>query len=302
MKKIIFPVVISLVLTCGTTVAFAGEYEDYDGNSQNMNNSYNSYDDGYEQPDSNVYAKQEQEPTRITMQNFNFNPVVITINPGTTVQWNNQDTTPDAIVGDGEYGPRSGEIETGESYDYRYTESGTYRYHGSRNPQATGTVIVVDTTPRDKGQWHATPISSNDKQYCKTDCAEKCKDTCQGRQGDSKCYAKESGSGKCATPPANGPTKYERNDYNKGEYVAPPPPKPVIEVAPPPAPTPAPAVSTVSAAPSPTTPAPPVDKGGASEPYLPSTGAAGVVGVAAIFVAATVAGAALYQLFVRRKI
>jgi plastocyanin len=296
MKKFIFPMAIALVLTFGTTVAFAGEYGGYEGNDTN---NCSSYDGECERPDANIYAK--REATNVTIQNFTFAPVVVTISPGTTVRWNNQDTAPDAIVGDAGYGPRSGQIETGESYDYRYAHSGTYRYHGSRNPQVVGTVIVTDAGPRTNEGWNATAINADDHQYDRAGCAEKYENKCQDRQNrEEKCQAKDSGLGECTTPPTSSSAESENREYDKREQVTSPPAVPPVDTTPAPAPRPvaAPSVSTVSASPVPAS-NDNFDKGGAA---LPNTGAADVAGVAAIFSTVSILGAALYQLFLRRKV
>jgi plastocyanin len=96
----------------------------------------------------------------VTIQDFSFAPRSVTIKAGATVRWTNagpsaHNTTSDATLWDsgplgapmsgGGYGNGSSH---GASFDFSFTQPGTYPYHCSLHPVSsypnfTGTVIVT---------------------------------------------------------------------------------------------------------------------------------------------------------------
>ncbi len=80
-------------------------------------------------------------PVRITMKNFMFSPVPLTIKAGTTVTWTNLDEEPHTAVSDtGLF--RSGAMDTNESFSFTFDKPGTYRFICTIHPRMTGTIIV----------------------------------------------------------------------------------------------------------------------------------------------------------------
>jgi len=79
--------------------------------------------------------------TRITMKDFMFSPVPLTVSAGTTVTWTNLDDEPHTAVSDtGEF--RSGAMDTNESFSFKFDKPGTYRFTCSIHPRMVGTIIV----------------------------------------------------------------------------------------------------------------------------------------------------------------
>jgi len=80
----------------------------------------------------------------IAIKNFAFNPASLTIKTGTTVTWTNQDGavhqiasdsgTPVAFVSDS--------LANGASYQFTFTQPGTYTYYCPFHPPMKGTIIV----------------------------------------------------------------------------------------------------------------------------------------------------------------
>lgn len=69
-----------------------------------------------------------------------FAPDTITVDPGTTVTWRNNDqTTHTTTAGGGQW---SGTVAAGGSFSRQFTASGTYEYHCSLHAYMTGTVVV----------------------------------------------------------------------------------------------------------------------------------------------------------------
>jgi plastocyanin len=78
---------------------------------------------------------------RISMKAFSFAPATLTVKAGSTVTWVNTDPEPHTVVSDtGAF--RSGALDTDESFTYRFTSPGTYRYFCTLHPSMMGTIQV----------------------------------------------------------------------------------------------------------------------------------------------------------------
>ena len=80
----------------------------------------------------------------ITIKDFAFSPAVLTIKPGTTITWINDDSAPHTVVSDdGAPVPfTSARLSTGASFQQTFTQAGTYPYHCSIHPSMKGTIVV----------------------------------------------------------------------------------------------------------------------------------------------------------------
>ena len=75
----------------------------------------------------------------VTINNFAFNPGVLTINKGDTVIWTNADAAVHSVVG----GPlQSKNLAKGESYSYTFSAIGSFDYICSFHPSMKGSIIV----------------------------------------------------------------------------------------------------------------------------------------------------------------
>jgi plastocyanin len=82
--------------------------------------------------------------TEVKIDNFTFVPQRVTVKPGTTVTWINEDDIPHAIAATGKEF-RSKVLDTNDKYSFTFTTVGTFEYFCSLHPHMTGT-IVVETT------------------------------------------------------------------------------------------------------------------------------------------------------------
>ena len=105
----------------------------------------------------------EATDQQISITENGFEPSVITVEPGTVLEWINAGTavhsstsiTPSVSFDDaaaagataGSAGWDSGLLTTGESYKRQLSTEGTYLYRDSANPDATATIIVKASTP-----------------------------------------------------------------------------------------------------------------------------------------------------------
>jgi len=81
------------------------------------------------------------DTTTIAIKSFHFGPPEISIAAGTTVTWQNQDEEPHTITStSGDF--RSGAIDGGESFSFKFDKPGRYQYVCSIHPRMVGTVVV----------------------------------------------------------------------------------------------------------------------------------------------------------------
>ncbi len=80
----------------------------------------------------------------ISIQNFAFTPLVITVQTGDTITWVNNDQALHTVVSS-DTGPLdSGDLSNGQSYSYTFTTAGTYDYICSIHPfMLHGQIVVV---------------------------------------------------------------------------------------------------------------------------------------------------------------
>lgn len=88
------------------------------------------------------------EVVTVTMKNSQFSPKKITIKPGTTVKWVNEDTVRHNVVaaneGDTSGLPSNNELfGKGGTYEFTFETVGTFDYKCTPHPFMTGTVEVA---------------------------------------------------------------------------------------------------------------------------------------------------------------
>ena len=77
----------------------------------------------------------------VMIQNFTYNPNTVTVKPGTTVTWINEDSTIHDVSSDsGAFA--SDDLAKGENYTHNFTKSGEYPYHCNEHPNMTAKIIV----------------------------------------------------------------------------------------------------------------------------------------------------------------
>jgi plastocyanin len=101
------------------------------------------------------HAAAQQQASSVTIHNFAFSPASVTVAPGTTVTWTNNDSTAHTVTADSGNGPKSGQLQQGQTYSFTFSQAGTYAYHCSIHPEMKATVTVSSsstTTPPASGQ------------------------------------------------------------------------------------------------------------------------------------------------------
>ena len=95
---------------------------------------------GYKAP-----SQQNQRPSitenEIVIKNFAFTPATLVVKTGTTVIWLNDDPVPHSIKSD----TFNSEIfNKGESFQFKFDNTGTYDYTCGPHPTMIGEIIVQD--------------------------------------------------------------------------------------------------------------------------------------------------------------
>lgn len=75
----------------------------------------------------------------INIENFAFNPSVITIKKDSTITWTNNDTVPHAIKS-ADFNSET--LTKGQSFSFTFNQTGTFNYICSIHPAMTGQIIV----------------------------------------------------------------------------------------------------------------------------------------------------------------
>jgi plastocyanin len=106
---------------------------------------------GCYQPNANINTTVQQggatpagaTGSTVSIQNFAFNPVTITISKGQTVTWTNMDNVPHTVTSTtGVFD--SGSISSGQTFSYTFNNAGTFEYSCTIHPSIPhGTVIVT---------------------------------------------------------------------------------------------------------------------------------------------------------------
>lgn len=77
----------------------------------------------------------------VTIGNFTFGPMTLTVPVGAQVTWVNDDDVPHTVVAtDGTF--RSHPIDSEERFSFTFTKPGVYSYFCSLHPRMVGKVIV----------------------------------------------------------------------------------------------------------------------------------------------------------------
>jgi plastocyanin len=80
---------------------------------------------------------------QVTIDNFAFDPQVLTVAPGTKVTWLNRDDVPHtATSSDSPPKFNSRAIDTDEKFSYVFTQPGTYPYFCAVHPKMTAKIVV----------------------------------------------------------------------------------------------------------------------------------------------------------------
>lgn len=77
----------------------------------------------------------------VSIENFAYDPTPVAIKVGDTVTWTNNDTVPHTVTAnDGSF--QSGTLQSGQTFSFTFTTTGTIDYHCEFHPNMHGQVVV----------------------------------------------------------------------------------------------------------------------------------------------------------------
>lgn len=83
------------------------------------------------------------EDHTLKIRDFMFMPTALTIAPGDTVTWENDDGEPHTVVSlDGAF--RSKALDEQDKFSHAFDQAGTFKYLCSIHPKMVGTIIVKE--------------------------------------------------------------------------------------------------------------------------------------------------------------
>ncbi|MEK6867232.1 MAG: plastocyanin/azurin family copper-binding protein, partial [Nanoarchaeota archaeon] len=92
-----------------------------------------------DEEETQAAAESQAADVEVKIESYSFDEKTITVKAGTTVIWENYDSAPHTVTGDG---LDSGKMSKGDTYEYTFTEPGTYEYYCAYHPSMVATVIV----------------------------------------------------------------------------------------------------------------------------------------------------------------
>ena len=93
---------------------------------------------------SGVWASDKGPERQISIDNFSFADMSVTVPVGTRVTWVNHDDIPHTVVSEDLTTFRSHPLDTDETFSFTFAKAGTYKYFCSIHPKMTATVVVKE--------------------------------------------------------------------------------------------------------------------------------------------------------------
>ncbi len=108
-----------------------------------------------------AFAAQGAE-AHVTIVDFDFDPVELAVEPGTTVIWINKGNAPHTVTADdGSFD--SGQLDSGDTFSQLFDAEGTFAYHCEIHPAMVGTVVVgASALPFTRKNVHMLPPDAPD--------------------------------------------------------------------------------------------------------------------------------------------
>jgi len=104
-------------------------------------------------------ARRAATAASVSIQNFSYIPGTITIAPGETITWtNNEANVPHTVTSDGGAFD-SGRLAPGATFSFTFTTPGTYTYHCTIHPFMHGTVVVASGAATSTPAPALTPVA-----------------------------------------------------------------------------------------------------------------------------------------------
>jgi len=129
-KRLFFPIILgSILLLAGCS----------SGSQKSGSSNYGAPAPSSPAQSQSAQPKETGTGNMVTIQNFAFSPATLTIKAGTTVTWTNNDSATHTIKSNAF---NSGNLTTGDKFQFTFSNPGTYAYSCGIHPSMQGTIIV----------------------------------------------------------------------------------------------------------------------------------------------------------------
>ena len=81
--------------------------------------------------------------TAVSIQNFSFSPVTLSVKTGATVVWTNNDSATHTVTSDAGGILNSPSLSSSQSFSYTFSTPGTFSYHCAIHPMMQGAITVT---------------------------------------------------------------------------------------------------------------------------------------------------------------
>ena len=88
-------------------------------------------------------AKEMEPENKISIKKMKFSPATLTVKPGTTVIWTNNDDHDHTVAADDD-SFTSGNLGNGDTFEHKFEKKGKFKYACSYHPRMKGVVVVSD--------------------------------------------------------------------------------------------------------------------------------------------------------------
>lgn len=80
---------------------------------------------------------------KVKIDNFTFQPALVTIHPGDSIVWENEDDIPHTVT-ETSFAFHSEALDTGDAFTFTFGEKGEFTYFCSLHPHMVAKVVVAD--------------------------------------------------------------------------------------------------------------------------------------------------------------
>lgn len=137
MKRILVPAILAVVVVVLAIVYFKAKPEESMEAPQNQTGQTTS---GAVSPKTPA-ATPTAGTVQVDIKGFAFVGQTVRIAPGTTIRWKNFDTAKHTVTSDtGVF--NSGIMVKDQTFSYKFTKEGTYKYKCALHPDMTGEIVV----------------------------------------------------------------------------------------------------------------------------------------------------------------
>ncbi len=144
MRKLVVGVVVIAIIAGVVVALIVSGGKDNSKPAANTQNSGGDHTQMNMDNSNNNTSSTPASADKVSISDFSFSPVAITVKKGTTVTWTNNDSISHTVTSDTEHGPNSSTVSSGQTYSFTFNDEGTFNYHCSIHPQMQGTVTVTE--------------------------------------------------------------------------------------------------------------------------------------------------------------